>query len=80
MDWVKEILNKYGRSLIAKWVLRGVGYGVSVPAVVKICGQMSGETQAGLADWLTAGIVGGLTLLLDYVQQRLDRKPGTEKK
>ena len=51
MDTIKGLLDKYAKSVIAKYMLRALVYGVVAISTWLHCTQPANDTLAQVADW-----------------------------
>ena len=73
MDTIKSLLNTFARPLLSKYIIRLVGYGLTAVSAKLAIDAPDSDAQAKLAGWITAGIIAGLTMLIDYFQHRTDK-------
>ena len=77
MDWLKALLVKWGTPYLSKIFIRLIGYGTAA-AVAKLGvdqSEVGNDWQAGLANFLTAVGIAGVTALIDWLQHRNDTVP-----
>ena len=75
MDTIKNMLDKYGRPLLAKYVQRGVTYGCAAISAKLAIDAPASDTQAKLVEWLVAGALAGLGMIIDYLHHKYDKQP-----
>lgn len=75
-----KTLIKALRTPIAKFITRGVGYVLAfLYAKAGIDAAEAGEDTGAIADSLVAVVIGGMTLLADYLHHRADKSETPDK-
>ena len=72
MDTIKEMLAKYGRPLIAKYLTRALLYGGGAVAAKLSIDAPKDDTVTEVAGWAAAGVCAILALLIDRWHAKTD--------
>jgi len=72
MDTIRDLINKWGRPLLAKWVTRGLLYGGAALAAKLSIDAPKNDTVAEVGGWVAAGVCALLALLIDRWHAKKD--------
>jgi hypothetical protein len=74
MDAIKNLLNGFGRTLLVKWLVRGIGYGLTALSAKLAIDKPSDSVTGELAQWGATALIAGITMGIDFLQHRADKK------
>jgi len=72
METIKNLLNQYGRPLIAKYLTRAVLYGMTFVAAKLATDAPDGDTATKIAEWGASAACAGAAMLIDYLHHKKD--------
>lgn len=80
METIKDLLAKYGRPLMAKYITRALLYGGTVLAAKLSIDAPKDDTFTEVAGWVASGVCAGLALLIDrwHAKKDLAEMPPTK--
>ena len=78
MDWIKWIIQTWGRSLAGKYVLRFILWGGTALSAKLAIEAPSDDTSAKVADWFAAVLCACLALLVDWLHHQADHAQAAE--
>lgn len=77
VESAKELVAKFAKPLIVKYITRFITWGTTTALVTKLFGELNAGATTGLAEWLAAGAMTAITLGIDYLYNRGNKRTET---
>jgi hypothetical protein len=77
VESAKELVAKFAKPLIVRWVTRLVAYGTATALWKNLFGQISDGQTTGAVEWIVTGVMTAVALGIDYLYNRGNKKTET---